>query len=111
MISAVHRLASYGTLAPGQPNHHELADLNGRWFKGTVRGRLLKIGWGANLGYLGLVLDADGGMINVHVFESADLPDHWSRLDEFEGAEYHRTIVDVETPDGIVEASIYTVEE
>jgi hypothetical protein len=39
---------------------------------------------GASLGYPALVLQADGPAIAVEVFESADLPDHWARLDDFE---------------------------
>jgi hypothetical protein len=54
------RLAVYGTLAPGRPNHHQLNSLSGRWIKGTVRGQLLQEGWGAELGYPGIVLDLDG---------------------------------------------------
>jgi hypothetical protein len=39
------RLAVYGSLAPGRPNHHQLSDLSGRWIKGTVQGSCLnKVG-------------------------------------------------------------------
>src|SRR5262245_49733801 len=37
---ATTRLASYGTLAPGKPNHHQLYPLKGRWLRGVVRGHL-----------------------------------------------------------------------
>jgi hypothetical protein len=47
------RLAVYGSLAPGRPNRHRLSGLSGRWIEGTVRGRLLHEGWGAELGYPG----------------------------------------------------------
>ena len=39
---------------------------------------LVDAGWGASLGYPALVLQADGPAIDVEVFESADLPDHWA---------------------------------
>jgi gamma-glutamylcyclotransferase (GGCT)/AIG2-like uncharacterized protein YtfP len=103
------RLASYGTLAPGRPNHHQLAGLNGAWRQGTVRGWLGDAGWGAPLGYPGLVLDSAGPLVDVHLFESPDLPEHWSRLDEFEGAEYRRVVTQVRTAEGDVSAWIYVL--
>lgn len=102
-----HRLATYGTLAPGRPNHYQLAGLRGRWLKGIVRGRLVAEGWGAALGYPALVLDPAGDPVEVHLFESPDLPLHWARLDAFEGDGYRRAAVGVETPEGILEAWIY----
>ena len=54
------RLATYGTLAPGRVNHHELAGLKGVWQQGTVRGKLVAAGWGATLGYPALILDPQG---------------------------------------------------
>ena len=81
-----HRLATYGSLAPGRPNHHHVAGLGGRWFPGEVRGRLVEAGWGAALGYPALILDPEGAAVPVQVLESADLLAQWSRLDAFEGA-------------------------
>ena len=106
---AEHRLATYGTLAPGRPNHHQLDGLDGRWFDGMVRGNLMPEGWGAELGYPGLVIDPAGGQVPVHVFESADLPAHWPRLDAFEGAAYARVETRVDTASGTVPASIYVL--
>ena len=103
------RLATYGTLAPGRVNHHVLAGLRGRWRQGTVRGWLDETGWAAPLGYPGLVLDAAGPPVDVHLFESSDLPDHWARLDAFEGADYQRVVTQVSTSDGEVEAWIYVI--
>jgi gamma-glutamylcyclotransferase (GGCT)/AIG2-like uncharacterized protein YtfP len=101
------RLAVYGTLAPGCANHHELSDLSGCWIEGTVRGQLFPEGWGAEMGYPGIVLDPDGPTVDVQVFESSDLPDHWARLDEFEGSGYRRAVTTVSTGEGDVMASIY----
>jgi len=102
-------LATYGTLAPGRPNHNQLTDLEGNWRRGTVRGKLVEVGWGAELGFPGLVLDPSGNIIEVYIFESLDLPDHWRRLDEFEGAGYRRAVTLVSTSDGDRDASIYVV--
>ena len=108
--SAATRLATYGTLAPGRANHHQLAELKGEWRQGTVRGRLVEAGWGAELGYPGLILDPSGDVINVYVFESPELPDHWPRLDAFEGAGYRRVVTQVSTAEGDLDASIYVVD-
>ncbi len=107
MSDAEHRLAVYGTLGPGCPNHHVLADVPGRWLPGTVRGVLQQQGWGSDLGFPGIVLDTAGDEVAVEVLESAELPDHWRRLDAFEGPGYRRATVSVTTDDGIIEASIY----
>ena len=103
------RLAVYGTLAPGRSNHHQLAGLEGRWRKGTVRGRRFESGWGAALGYPGLVLDEQGDTVEVQLFESQDLPAHWQRLDEFEGAGYQRVTVAVALAEETLPASIYVL--
>jgi gamma-glutamylcyclotransferase (GGCT)/AIG2-like uncharacterized protein YtfP len=104
-----HRLATYGSLAPGRPNHSHVAGLRGRWFPGQVRGRLLEAGWGAALGYPGMLLDPDGPAIDVQVLESADLPGQWSRLDDFEGPAYERVLTSVETATGAVDAYLYVL--
>lgn len=106
-MHAARRLATYGTLAPGQPNHHQLDGLDGRWLRGHVHGRLVDAGWGASLGYPGLVLDPDGPAVDVSVFESGDLPQHWARLDEFEGSGYQRAPTTVRTAEGNLDAFIY----
>ena len=96
------RLATYGTLAPGRPNHGELSDLSGRWVVGHVRGSLVEAGWGADVGYPGLILDPDGATIEVFVFESEALPQHWPRLDAFEGPGYRRVTTEVSTAQGVL---------
>lgn len=105
--TADHRLATYGTLAPGRVNHHQLDHVPGTWSNGIVRGRLIEEGWGAAMGYPGMIPDLAGDEIAVFVFESENLPDHWPRLDAFEGEGYRRVPIMVETETGLVEASIY----
>lgn len=109
--SAEHRLITYGTLAPGQVNHGQLAQLTGTWSTGTVRGRLLKEGWGAAHNCPGIVLGDGGEDVAVSIFESQDLPAHWPRLDAFEGDEYRRTPVRVMTSEGELEGYIYALAE
>jgi gamma-glutamylcyclotransferase (GGCT)/AIG2-like uncharacterized protein YtfP len=48
-----------------------------------------------------------GPVVEVQIFESADLPSHWPRLDDFEGPGYQRVVVPVETADGRLKASYY----
>ncbi|MEM9046338.1 MAG: gamma-glutamylcyclotransferase family protein [Pseudomonadota bacterium] len=108
-LTADHRLVVYGTLAPGQVNEGQLTDLTGTWGRGTVKGTLIQSGWGAAHNCPGMTLNADGEPVEVQLFTSSDLPDHWARLDAFEGADYQRSLTKVETPHGEVEAWIYQV--
>src|SRR5689334_12542703 len=103
------RLISYGSLAPGQVNHHQLAGLNGRWQRATVRGTLIDGGWGAGLGFPGLILDPSSPDVEAHLFESADLPAHWARLDAFEGPGYRRVPTVAHTAYGDLRAYVYVV--
>jgi gamma-glutamylcyclotransferase (GGCT)/AIG2-like uncharacterized protein YtfP len=103
------RLATYGSLAPGRANHLQLAGLTGYWSKAIVRGDLVQAGWGADLGFPGLVLNPTGGAVEVDVFEAADLSEYWDRLDAFEGEGYRRVIAQVETANGVIDAWIYVL--
>ena len=109
-MDAVNRLAVYGTLAPGKPNNCQLNGLQGSWRSGVVRGHLVQDGWGAAMGFPALVLEPEGESIDVQVFESDDLPAHWSRLDEFEGPGYRRVITTVSSQEGqTLQAWIYVL--
>ena len=104
-----HRLATYGTLAPGRPNARLLDELSGTWTRGSIRGHLHERGWGAADGYPGIVLDDSGPEVGVHVFVSRDLPAHWQRLDEFEGSGYRRVPVSVSGDTGEMAAYVYAL--
>jgi gamma-glutamylcyclotransferase (GGCT)/AIG2-like uncharacterized protein YtfP len=108
-MKAQHRLATYGALGPGRPNHHQLSDLMGEWSRGSVRGDLYEKGWGAEQGFPGLVLNPTGARVAVDLFSSNDLPEHWRRLDAFEGEGYRRVVTEVSTADGVVDACIYVL--
>lgn len=104
------RLFIYGTLAPGRPNEHVLADVPGEWESAYVRGRLLQQGWGSSVGYPGIVLDERGEKVPGFIFSSEHLEEHWSRLDEFEGEEYERVLAYAELEDGTnVQVQIYVL--
>ena len=74
-----------------------------------MHGSLVEEGWGAELGYTALIPDPDGRRIDVFVFESPALVDHWQRLDAFDGSGYRRVAVDIFTHEGVLTASIYVL--
>lgn len=83
-------LAVYGTLAPGEPNHHLVADIDGRWVEGAVRGHRFVARWRDRPGYPGFLPDPGGPVVPVLVLVSEFLDRHWDRLDDFEGPGYRR---------------------
>jgi|SRR5918999_3707537 gamma-glutamylcyclotransferase (GGCT)/AIG2-like uncharacterized protein YtfP len=89
------RLAVYGSLAPGQQNHHIVAPLGGTWTEGVVEGDLVTYGWGAAIGFPALYPRSGGPAVAVHVLTSRALRRVWTDLDGFEGAEYRRVLVPV----------------
>lgn len=101
----------YGTLAPGRPNAHVLADVPGTWRPAVISGSLEARGWGAAQGFPGIVLGTDGEVAG-QVFSSPDLPEHWDRLDDFEGAEYSRVTVRARLDGGgTVDAQVYALRD
>ena len=88
-------MAVYGTLAPGQPNHHVLAPLGGEWTDGLIEGDLLTVGWGAALGYPGFRPRVGGDAVAVWVLTASRLAGAWPDLDRFEGTGYRRILVPV----------------
>lgn len=105
-----HRLFVYGSLAPGRPNAHVLDQVPGTWEPATIRGELRPEGWGAAIGYPGIVLDERGEEIAGLVFSSEALDAHWARLDLFEGEGYRRVPASVTLEDGsVVQAQVYAL--
>jgi len=89
----MQRLFVYGTLGPGRPNEHILKDIKGTWKEASVYGYLKQEGWGADMGYPGIInLDNDGNEIKGFLFCSDRLESHWNRLDDFEGNGYKRVL-------------------
>ena len=96
----INNLFIYGTLAPGRPNEHVLADVEGQWQEASVRGFLREEGWGAELGFPGIDLDPEGPIVDGFLFSSQHLAEHWQRLDAFEGSAYERVVTVATLPDG-----------
>lgn len=88
-------LAVYGTLAPGEMNDEVMADIDGLWRAGTVHGHRSTWPDGPYRGLPRLVLDPDGPAVPVQVLHAPDLPEHWDRLDDFEGVAYRRVLTTV----------------
>jgi gamma-glutamylcyclotransferase (GGCT)/AIG2-like uncharacterized protein YtfP len=102
------RLAVYGSLAPGRPNHHVIEDVVGSWTQGFVEGELFEIGWGAAIGYPAMRWIPGRGRIAVDVLISERLPGAWARLDAFEGPDYRRVLIPVFGDGGLLAvANIY----
>ncbi len=106
----IERLFVYGTLAPGRPNEHVMDEIGGSWEAATATGTLRQEGWGAEMGYPGIDLDAHGDEIPGFLFSSEKLSDHWAKLDEFEGRAYERVLTKVKLTDNrTVDAYIYAL--
>ncbi|MET0300695.1 MAG: gamma-glutamylcyclotransferase family protein [Flavitalea sp.] len=93
--SPFNRLVVYGSLAPGCINHEQVQDIEGEWNPVRISGTLENAGWGSGAGYPGFrfVEESSASVIPAQLFESPALPEHWERLDEFEGEEYRRVLI------------------
>ncbi|NKB33541.1 MAG: gamma-glutamylcyclotransferase [Pseudomonadales bacterium] len=108
----MNRLFVYGTLAPGKPNEHVLAELDGSWEPATIRGTLHEAGWGAALGYPVIVLDDEGELIQGQIFRSSQLANYWDVIDTFEGVAYKRVLAEVKLDNGSkISAFVYVLNE
>ncbi len=108
----MERLFIYGSLQPGGPNEHLLAAIGGEWEPAVIQGRLVEKGWGASMGYPGLMVGDDGADVHGHLFSSSNLSAKWAHLDEFEGEEYERILRPVTLRSGEqVQAHVYVLRE
>lgn len=106
----MERLFIYGSLQPSGPNEHVLAAIGGEWEHAAIKGTLIEAGWGATMGYPGLVIDESGDDVHGHVFASSNLSAKWAYLDEFEGEEYERIVAYVTLLSGErVQAHVYVL--
>lgn len=89
------QLAVYGTLAPGQSNFHVVRSLGGSWEEAEVRGSRFTLEMGHDIGYPGFHWNPAQPYLSLHLLVSGELPEHWRRLDQFEGPDYCRILVPV----------------
>lgn len=92
-LGAGRSLAVYGSLAPGQINHHLLSGLRADWSTAEVEAVPVQRGWGVRQGFAALQWSPGASRQAVHVVRSEDLASLWPELDAFEGADYVRTFV------------------
>jgi gamma-glutamylcyclotransferase (GGCT)/AIG2-like uncharacterized protein YtfP len=103
LYSSSRLLAVYGSLRPGQQNFYLIESISGEWFTGTTEGEL-----GLWRQYKRLIVDSGvRNQIPVDVLRSSELPQHWDRLDQFEGPAYERILWPVTTSEGLIVASLY----
>ncbi|MBX2846917.1 MAG: gamma-glutamylcyclotransferase [Acidiferrobacterales bacterium] len=106
----MQRLFVYGTLAPNQENHYLLEDIIGQWQTATLKGWERDQQWERYSGYPGIKRSNKNSTVNGHLLSSETLSEYWPRLDEFEGSEYQRVIVNVGLENGdFVKAYAYRI--
>ena len=103
----IERLFVYGTLAPGEENHHWMEPLNGHWETATAPGRVAIQTQGVHTG-LPCFIPSDVDSVEGMIFSSEELGKIWEKLDEFEGSDYGRQLISVTTAKGFkVDAYVY----
>ncbi len=107
----MERLFVYGSLAKGNKNARILEEIGGSWRPAFIKGLLVDRGWGAEMGYPGLILAEQGPKVQGYLFSSPDLKNHWGRLDDFEGAEYKRINTHVFVDEERLDAFVYVLRE
>jgi gamma-glutamylcyclotransferase (GGCT)/AIG2-like uncharacterized protein YtfP len=94
LFRAGHRLAAYGTLAPGRPNYHVVALLGASGRKAWSRVSYSRRG-GAQPSAIERSAPRPGPAVAVQVLTTPSLETAWPALDRFEGPEYQRILVPV----------------
>ncbi len=95
-----HCLIVYGTLAPGEKNHHIVVPFGGEWKEGEVRGRRFIC-----RRYPSFEWDEAGDSISVKVLISQNI--NWEKLDQFEGEDYQRIKIPVKVGENFFLGNIY----
>lgn len=87
-------LIVYGSLAPGESNHHVISHIDGVWHKAKIKGKIIDNGWSKRQGYpeYKSVSNGESEILDVLVFMSEKLEHYWQDIDEFEGTEDYRRI-------------------
>lgn len=91
----MNQLFVYGTLCPNKANAHILEQIGGTWTKASVRGIIHILDWGPDQGLKAIVLDSQAEWVEGYLFSTEKLAENWQMLDDFEGFQYERVIVDV----------------
>ncbi|MEO1316125.1 MAG: gamma-glutamylcyclotransferase family protein [Pseudomonadota bacterium] len=109
-LTSEHRLATYGTFPPGRENHHVVATIGGAWHQGWVEGRVRPALRGRWQGFSGFEPAPGGPRLDAFLLEAPALPQHWDRLDAFEGDAFRRLVIDFHLAGGgVLPAQIYVL--
>jgi gamma-glutamylcyclotransferase (GGCT)/AIG2-like uncharacterized protein YtfP len=97
-------LVVYGTLSPGEANESVLAGVEGTWEPVRLEGTQ----WTDEYGLPRFRWEPmTGTQTSAKLLRSAMLPQHWSRLDQFEGNTYRRILVRYSTTSGFGVANCF----
>jgi gamma-glutamylcyclotransferase (GGCT)/AIG2-like uncharacterized protein YtfP len=105
----MNRLFVYGSLTPNKKNFYILKNISGLWQKAFTFGFIKKIIIAKDTIYDAIVLNPNGNKINGYLFTSYSLKNYWSKIDNFEGQYYYRTIANVYLKNkNLIQAYIYS---
>jgi len=108
-VQNVERLFVYGTLVPGEKNHHLIEEVKGLWVKASCIGRVFQQTKGEHIGLPCFEPAHDGERVEGMLFTSTELGKYWAMLDKFEGSMYERRLTPIETEHGeVLEGYVYT---
>ena len=96
------RLASYGTLSPGEVNHCIVGGIPGKWKDCLLLGQIRE-----EEGLKIYKWDTYGDEIAAKILSSPDLPKRWGEIDRFEGARYGRGLTLACVDDQWIVANVY----
>ena len=99
------RLFAYGTLRPGEMNHHVMEGLGGRWIPARISGTVGTCDVGVHVGMPALRLGE--GTVAGLVLVSSALPAAWGRIDAFETDLYARILTIAQTDEGPLLVTVY----
>ncbi len=108
----MNRLFVYGTLCPNRENAHILAGIGGDWEKASIHGTIHILDWGPDKGLPAIVLNQQDTEVDGFLFSTDKLEQQWQMLDDFEGFQYERVVVDVSVDSGEkIQAWTYVMKE
>ena len=96
----MNQLFVYGTLCPNRENAHILGGIGGDWQKASVHGTIHILDWGPDKGLPAIILNDKDSLVEGYLFSTEKLAENWQMLDDFEGFQYERVVVDVSVDSG-----------
>ena len=108
----MNQLFVYGTLCPNRENASILGGIGGDWQKASVHGTIHILDWGPDKGLPAIILNDKDSLVEGYLFSTEKLAENWQMLDDFEGFQYERVVVDVSVDSGEkIQAWTYVMKE